>query len=431
MAQIQKGTTYATGGSVTAANLNAHVDAATLLSGAIIEQTTAPSVASTNQILTSDGVGLYKTTLASIISPLNLFDKSQAQTLGQNVSLASGADIALASGSIMSLSSGAAISLSSGAILTLGQDPVSAFQAVPKQYVDNGFLSKITGGIVSGSISMIGTSSILTLSKDPINSLEAAPKQYVDNTTSNEVARIRLQTTVGVGSTNTLITTSNINATYSQTGSTGTVSVPDASLWESNLSPFFLAGQYIGVLSGGTPALTPRLYKIQSVDYAAKTFTITGPDSTTRTGSIVLSCVYRNTTPPLSTTKIDSNGNKNIKSVYVCMASNKYYINYWFDTKGTALNAAPTEIDGGEEDDQKLFVSGVALNGTGASITGNMSPILMTKVPGALSTTLIYSQDQPVGFGATSKGAHVGFFYTYNNGSAYTYIWDSNVSIFR
>lgn len=174
MAQIQKGTTYATGGSVTAANLNAHVDAATLLSGAIIEQTTAPSVASTNQILTSDGVGLYKTTLASIISPLNLFDKSQAQTLGQNVSLASG--------SIMSLSSGTAISLSSGAILTLGQDPVSAFQAVPKQYVDNGFLNKSTGGLVSGSISMIGTSSILTLSANPINALQAATKGYVDST---------------------------------------------------------------------------------------------------------------------------------------------------------------------------------------------------------------------------------------------------------
>lgn len=437
MAQIQKGTEYLQGMAVTAANLNYHVDAAVLLPGCINEQPTAQSVASTNSVLISDGSSLSKATLASLITPLNLFDKSQPQTLGQNVSFASGADIALASGSIMALASGAQITLasgssmtlSSGAILTLGQDPISAFQAVPKQYVDNGFLSKATGGLVSGSISMIGTSSILTLSADPLQPLQAATKQYVENFAANQVARIRLQTTTGIGGTNTLITTAQINATYSQTGNTGTVSVPDASFWASDTSPFFLAGQYIGVLSGGTPALTARLYKIQTVNYTAKTFTITGPDSTTRTGSIILSCLYRNTTPPAADTKIDSNGNKNIKSVYLCVASNKHYINYWYDTKGTALNASPTELDSGIDDDQKVLVQGSACNGTSAPEL--LSVNLMSKIAGSVAATNIYDQDQPMGFGATSKGAHIGFFYTYNNGSNRQYIWDSNIYISR
>ncbi len=437
MAQIQAGQTYQTGMAVTAANLNAHVNNASLLPGCIAEQVVAPSVSSTDSILISNGSSLNKTTLASIVSPLGLFDKAQPQTLGQNVTFASGADIALSSGSIMALSSGAQITLasgssmtlSSGAILTLGQDPVSAFQAVPKQYVDNGFLNRSTGGLVSGSISMIGTSSILTLSADPVQPLQAATKQYIENFAANEVARIRLQTTTGIGGANTLITTAQINATYSQTGSTGTVSVPDASFWASDTAPFFLAGQYIGVLSGGTPALTARLYKIQTVNYTAKTFTITGPDSTTRTGSIVLSCVYRNTTPPAADTKIDSNGNKNIKSVYLCVASNKHYINYWHDTKGTALNASPTELDSGVDDDQKVLVQGSGCNGTTAPEL--LSVNLMSKIAGSVAATNIYAQDQPMGFGATSKGVHIGFFYTYNNGSARQYIWDSNIYISR
>lgn len=440
MAQIQAGTSYSTGMAVTAANLNAHVNNATLQEGCISAQSSSPLVSSTDNILISNGSALNKTTLASIVAPLNLFDKSQAQTLGQNVSLASGADIALASGSIMALSSGAQITLasgssmtlSSGAILTLGQDPVSAFQAVPKQYVDNGFLNKSTGGLVSGSISMIGTSSILTLSADPVSALQAVPKQYVDNSTANAVAKIRLQTTQDPNVNNTLITSFQINATYSQgTTTTGTISVPDATFWASSSQPFFLEGQYIGILSSSlspsTPAFPSRLYRIQSVNYAAKTFTITSPDSTARSGTIILSCVYRNATPPPSDNKIDANGNKNIKSVYVCNVSNKYYINYWYDTKGTALNVAPTELNSGVDDDQKTLVMGMGY------VTGpNMlNMLMMAKTPASLAATTPYAQDQPMGFGATSKGVHVGAFYSYNNGNGYNYIWDSNIFIFK
>lgn len=85
------------------------------------------------------------------------------------------------------------MSLSSGATLTLGQDPVSGLQAVTKNYADNNFLNKTTGGTVSGplnvsgamlcssDITMIGTGSVLTLSADPIANLQAATKAYVDS----------------------------------------------------------------------------------------------------------------------------------------------------------------------------------------------------------------------------------------------------------
>ena len=55
MAQLQKGTTYTTGGRVTAANLNAHVDSAILLDGAVSAQTAlGASPASDDLVLLSD-----------------------------------------------------------------------------------------------------------------------------------------------------------------------------------------------------------------------------------------------------------------------------------------------------------------------------------------------------------------------------------------
>lgn len=183
MAQIQRGWTYQTGDSVTADNLNALVGGAQLQAEAITGQQAITSVTGSTEILATNGGSLSKATVAQIVSGANLFDKSQAQTLNNNVTFANGADVALSSNSVMSLVAGAQIALSSGAILTLGQDPTLPLQAVPKQYVDNGFLNRSTGGLVSGSISMIGTSSILTLSADPISSsasLQAATKGYVD-----------------------------------------------------------------------------------------------------------------------------------------------------------------------------------------------------------------------------------------------------------
>lgn len=55
MAQLQKGTTYTTGSTVTAANLNSHVSAAILLDGAVSDQTAlGASPASDDVVLISD-----------------------------------------------------------------------------------------------------------------------------------------------------------------------------------------------------------------------------------------------------------------------------------------------------------------------------------------------------------------------------------------
>lgn len=161
MAQITKGWTFATGDSVTADNLNALVGGATVTAEVITGQSPIPSVDANTQVLASNGSSLSKATVAQIVTGANLFDKSLSQTLGKNVSFASGASVSLASGSAMTLSS--------GAILTLGQNPTSAFHAVPKQYADT-FLPK-SGGTLTGA---------LTLSGDPTAVLQAAPKQYVD-----------------------------------------------------------------------------------------------------------------------------------------------------------------------------------------------------------------------------------------------------------
>jgi len=158
MAQIQGGWTYQTGDSVTADNLNALVGGAQLQAEAITGQPAITSVTGSTQILATNGGSLSKATVNQILTGANLFDKSQPQTLGNNVTFASGADIALSSDSVMSLtagskialssasqialSSGSQIALSSGAILTLGQDPVQPLQAATKQYADKSGLVK-------------------------------------------------------------------------------------------------------------------------------------------------------------------------------------------------------------------------------------------------------------------------------------------------
>jgi len=439
MAQIQKGTEYLQGMAVTAANLNYHVDAAVLLPGCINEQPTAQSVASTNSVLISDGSSLSKATLASLITPLNLFDKSQPQTLGQNVSFASGADIALASGSIMALASGAQITLasgssmtlSSGAILTLGQDPISAFQAVPKQYVDNGFLSKATGGLVSGSISMIGTSSILTLSADPLQPLQAATKQYVENWNTKEVASLRMRTPTAPGTTNTLITTNYISSSVSQTAGSNTVTftVSNPALFNA-AQPFFVAGQYIGT-SSAIGTFAARLYKIETVNTANNTFTVTHTDTTAKTGSTNLTVMYANLTPPALPSMLDVNGNKNIKSVYLCAASNKQYINYWYDTEtGSMTDAVATPST--QSTLYSTSVIGDAVTGSSATACQFLSCLQMRQLQNAAATlNLPYTSTSPTGFGVTSKGIHVGFFADTTTGCPQQWLHDCNVVIFR
>lgn len=398
MAQIQKGTTYATGNSVTAANLNAHVDSAVLLPGAIIEQASAPSVAPANQILTTDGIGLYKTTLASIISPLNLFDKSQAQTLGQNLTMASGADIALSSGSIMSLSSGSQIALSSGSQIALS----------------------------SGAI--------LTLGQDPVESLQAATKQFVEETVnakgSLSVAAVRFVSAINIGlSTAAINPAKYIPCTVSQTAgsTTATISVNDASLFNQS-QPFFLQGQYVGIGGMATFPLSQWIYKIDSVDYANNKFTVTANDLLARNaiaGSLTF--VYYNATPPPKTTKLDSNQNRNIKSVAVGLQADKHYINYWYDTETDDTTTVPTDSTTNPKIDTYNVVGSFITKSEDSTTTiaGTVYPL--RRIAGGTITTANTSFNR-TGYGATSKGVHVSLtdFQYYQN-----FIYDCNINIIR
>jgi len=190
MAQINKGTTFVTGGQVTADNLNNLVQSATLQPEAITGQAQATTVADTHLLLTtpSTGASLNKVALSAIVSSLNLAKTNVAQSFTGNLTMAGGADITLTSGS--------ALTLPAGATLTLGQDPTANLQAVTKQYADNTFL-KDTGGTVSGplavtgavtvsnDITMTGAGSVLTLSATPTSAMHAATKTYVDGTYSH------------------------------------------------------------------------------------------------------------------------------------------------------------------------------------------------------------------------------------------------------
>jgi len=148
MAQIQKGTTFSTGDQVNAANLNAHVDSAILLPGAISDQA-SDVAAPTDTILINKAGSLKQATLASV------FDSAGF------------------------LKADGTIPLTTGAQLVLGStQQLSALQATSKGYVDATFLP-ITGGTLTGNLTLT-TAAVVTLSKDPVSALQATTKQYVD-----------------------------------------------------------------------------------------------------------------------------------------------------------------------------------------------------------------------------------------------------------
>jgi hypothetical protein len=450
MGQINKGTTFVTGQQVTAANLNNLVDNATLQPSAISAQTAITTVPDTNTLLTanSGGTSLNKVTLANMVTSLNLAKTNTAQNFSNNITMVSGSDIALTSGSILSLPAGAVMSLSSGATLTLGQDPVSGLQAVTKNYADNNFLNKTTGGTVSGplnvsgamlcssDITMIGTGSVITLSADPVADLQAATKAYVDTkavASTTQIAAIRFKSTATPGTTTTVQYAAIIAATVTRPtlSSIATLVFTDAQYFDTT-SPFFVVGQYIGLQLPATgTGVGAKLFKILSVTPASKTITIQ-TDATTAVAATTqnLSVVYINSTPPSLPSMLDANGNKNIKSVYVCLASNKNYINYWYDsetgdkTSDAATSATIPSL-------RTTLVSGQAVTRTDADYPYFMSAIKMVEIQSATGNAAlsVYSRSYPLGFDVTSKGAHVGYFWDLDSGTTVPYVWDAHVVI--
>ena len=459
MGQISKGTTFITGQQVTAANLNNLVDNATLQPTAITAQTQATTVADTNLLLTtpSSGASLNKISLSTIVTSLSLAKTTGAQSFSGNLTMVSGADIALTSQSILSLpagatqtlASGSSLTLSSGAILTLGQDPVSGLQAVTKNYADNNFLNKNTGGTVSGplnvsgamlcsnDITMIGTGSVLTLSADPLTDLSAATKRYVDNEVlpaTKNIAALRFKSTLTPGSTTSVNYPATIAATVTRTSGSATATlVFGSATYFDTASPFFVAGQYIGVQppSSGT-GIDAKLYQILTVTSTSRTITIQTDETTAVSGVTQnLSIVYINTAPPALPSMLDANGNKNIKSVYVCLVSNKNYINYWYDSEtGDKTTAAATSTTIPAL--RTTLVSGQVISRNSAdNVPYFYSVAKMVEIQSAEGNAQSqpYTINNPTGFDVTSKGAHVGYFWDLNSSQNIPYVWDAHIVI--
>ena len=381
MAQIQAGTSYATGMAVTAANLNAHVNDAILKEPCIGAQPVSQAVSATDNILISNGSALNKTTLASIISPLNLFDKSQAQSLSQNLSMVSGADFALSSSSIISLSAGAQIDLSSGAQIALS----------------------------SGAI--------LTLGQNPISNLQAATKEYVDSSisasTTKTVAKLRIRTSPNPTTQSSTRTDLKIPAVFTRTANSTdvTITINNATYWTSPSTPFFLQGQYVSVSeSSATVPLSNRTYEILSVNFAAKTITVlssSDPSTGDISGNCNLFAVYVNANPP--PLNIDQNGNVNIKSVYVDVTSRKYYINYWRDSETQDMTSVPqTQTENATLLTTSVFGNALIGNTTDPTLC---TAIIARKIESPVNALINNpnSSTYLTGYGITSKGIQIVF----------------------
>lgn len=148
MAQLNKGTTYSTGDQVNATNLNALVDNAVLLQGAVDDQISASALTTSDSTLLSQSLGLRKATLGQMLAlvpspdltPYLKADGSVAMTTGQQLTLGSTAQIAPLNAVSLAHLQANYLPLSGGTLsgaLTLPANPVSSLQAATKQYADN------------------------------------------------------------------------------------------------------------------------------------------------------------------------------------------------------------------------------------------------------------------------------------------------------
>lgn len=381
MAQIRKGTEYSTGMQVTGTNLNAHVDNAVLLPGAISEQTSAPSVVGSDTLLINQSGSLRKATVQQITDSLPMTgylkrDGSNSMT---------------------------------GELVLANSTPSVDLAAASRKYVADtvaGYLP-LTGGTISSNLNVNGnltlsTASVMTLGADPLQPLQPATKQYVD--TAKVKCSGYFSNTQNINPPNNVVSTAKyLSCSGSRNASSTTLTINFsglASQYKNADSPFFLAGQYIGVNT--VSGISARLYKITGVDYINNTFTITTPETTVFTGQVQLTCVYDNAENNDGTTV-------NCKSVYLCVASNKFYVNYWKDiVTQSKTNTNPTE-----------FFNTIVI-GQGNSYNYNtLNCKLMVNLYQRNSWQ--FDANAPEGFGSWSTGCHIGYFYNSSDGSDYPY----------
>ena len=452
MAQIQAGVTYATGGQVTATNLNAHVNNAVLVPGAISEQTAAVSVTSADTLLLLQSNALKKATVAQ----LPYINKDGSVAMTGELALSSSTPVnslsAASKGYVDTKQSALGFTPVNKAgdtmtgLLVLSADPAAALGAATKQYVDTGLATKQTSlGFVPVNKAGDTMTGALTLAADPASALQASTKQYVDTQvatrapagggtlTGTYLFSGKLQTSTAPTENNDVINKSYFDtfidsipqlaaSAYFYTAAVGSSSVNTgtflnvtatrlagstnlvvsygglAARYYDPVAPFFLTGQYVGLVAVGEVA--GGLYRINSSDFNARTFTITQTSTIAFSGGVQLSLVFDSTNLAVGQYGF------NAKSIYIDMTCvSKYYVNYINDiVSGLSTTAAVSK---------EVLCSQVTGNANGYDQQG-----LMTWVMRKFGrTTYIYSQDVPEGFGSNSLGCHIGFFYNNSNGS--------------
>ena len=454
MAQIQAGVTYATGGQVTATNLNAHVNNAVLVPGAISEQTAAVSVTSADTLLLLQSNALKKATVAQ----LPYINKDGSVAMTGELALSSSTPVnslsAASKGYVDTKQSALGFTPVNKAgdtmtgLLVLSADPATALGAATKQYVDTKQSALGFTPVNKAGDTMTGA---LTLAADPASALQASTKQYVDTQVATRASASggtltgtylftgNLQTSTAPTQSNDVInktyadsllasipkfaasayisnSISNTSSTFNssafltvlatRTAGSSTLTINYASLaarYYDPTKPFFLKEQYVGINSGIT-GITGRLYKIIASDLNAKTFSITTPETTAFSAAIQLSLVYDSTNLTLN------QYGSNVKSIYVDLsASSKYYVNYIADIiTGSSAPANPVNTP-----IRCVQVAGDSCNTQSPGYTYTNSIIVMRDVG---ITTNIYDKDVAEGFGSNSLGCHIGCFYSYNAG---------------
>lgn len=385
--QIQKGTTYVNYGTpgvsqVTAENLNNHVDNAVLLPGAISAQNLSTPLYEDYVIAERSG-SLFKYTIGSIrdlfSSVLNGFLQISGGTM-------------------------------TGPLVLQNSNPTTSTTAASKGYVDAQVETRLPAGgaTVSGTYLFSGN---LQTSTVPVSANDVPNKAYLDGLIPNFSASAYFNTSVPDSAS--VNTGTFLTVLASRSNGSNTLTINYASLnsrYYDPAKPFFLVNQYIGINSG-IAGITGRLYKITSADFEAKTFTVTTPENTAFNASISLSLVYDSTNLPIS------NYGENVKSIYIDMSCvSKMYVNYINDIITNSSTISNADV-----------IANVNIVGNANGYSVNQLACIPMRSFGR--TTYNFNQDVAEGFGATSFGCHIGFFYNNANGSDYSSYYAASFTV--
>lgn len=308
--------------------------------------------------------------------------------------------------------------------LTLGENlvlfagsssPATSLSAVPKSYADRSINKYDPGQLLDGTILCNGWvySNKANVSDEPTSPLAFTTIRY-HTSKPRTVAFLGFKTATYPNAT---IDTGNyLSVSGTRNASSSTLTINYAGLgsdYADPAKPFFLVNQYVGVV--GQAGLTGRLYKILSHDINTRTFQIQTPETAAFSTGLQLSCVYKNPT------NVDKTEAFNVKSVYIDLSCNKFYMNYMADTiSGSMTNTTPTANNYSDSSTFRWCVNGNAIERTN---------LLQSVLMFLSNDAHIFNADVPSGFGATSMGSHFGLFYSNANGTDVNYIWQIYVEV--